>query len=249
MQYCAIADKETLASVVFTAVYRDPKSNFPYIKRIKIEGWIMNKAYHLVPEKAEMLFFTAEPNRKILVHYDGKSRLKAGFQQFNVKQFEVKGSKANGVKMLSREVVKVVAVQDDRLFADELLMAPEAAAVIQGTASRIDLDTKTVKPKTVKPKAAQPKAAQPKAAQLKAGGAKAKTTTRKVPTTQEDDTANAKKTENSTTSKRVTGNSAKPATTNKVSKKSSPSGHTAVKKPDSASSSSLLEKARRKKET
>jgi topoisomerase-4 subunit A len=259
MQYCAIADKETLASVVFTAVYRDPKSNFPYIKRIKIEGWIMNKAYHLVPEKAEMLFFTAEPNRKILVHYDGKSRLKAGFQQFNVKQFEVKGSKANGVKMLSREVVKVVAVQDDRLFADELLMAPEAAAVIQGTASRIDLDTKTVKPKTVKPKAAQPKAAQPKAAQskaaqskaaqLKAGGAKAKTTTRKVPTTQEDDTANAKKTENSTTSKRVTGNSAKPATTNKVSKKGSPSGQTAVKKPDSASSSSLLEKARRKKET
>ncbi|MBU0954423.1 MAG: DNA topoisomerase IV subunit A [Spirochaetes bacterium] len=129
MPYCTIADKDALASVIFSAVYRDPKTAQPYIKRIKIEGWIMNKDYHLVPEHAELLFFTAEPDKKFTVHYAGRSRLKAGSQVFNVKNFEVKGLKANGIKVLPREVVMVQGVDSGLLFqAEDLPSGTEGKA-------------------------------------------------------------------------------------------------------------------------
>lgn len=139
IQYCAIADKDAFAGLVFSAVYLDPKTKFPYIKRIKIEGWIMNKAYHLVPENAELLFFTVEPDRSFTLHYAAKARLKAGSQRFNVKDYEVRGSKANGIKILSREVSGLEPPRNDGLFAE----ADKRAAPVQEPDSALLAPPKT----------------------------------------------------------------------------------------------------------
>jgi topoisomerase-4 subunit A len=105
--HCAIADKEALADVVFTIVYRDGATGFPCIKRFRIEGWIMNKDYPLLPEGAQVLWFTAEAASPFTVLYEPKPRLKVKREAFRVEDYDVKGIKANGVRLASREVSTV----------------------------------------------------------------------------------------------------------------------------------------------
>ena len=102
MQYCAIADKDSISSVIFTVVYRDGKTGYPCIKRCKIEGWIMGKDYQLVPEGGRLLYFTAEPKKTIVVHYEPKARLKTLDARFRVQDYDVKGLKAQGVRLSNR---------------------------------------------------------------------------------------------------------------------------------------------------
>jgi len=102
MQYCAIADKDSISSVIFTVVYRDGKTGYPCIKRCKIEGWIMGKDYQLVPEGGRLLYFTAEPKKTVVVHYEPKARLKTLDARFRVQDYDVKGLKAQGVRLSSR---------------------------------------------------------------------------------------------------------------------------------------------------
>ena len=173
MAWCGIAEKEALAPLVFTAVYADPKSGQPYIKRIHIEGWIMNKVYHLVPENAKMLFFTAETDCKFVVHYAGRARLKAGSQQFNVKNFEVRGQKANGLKILAREVTAVYAVVAGQLFSeDELAAAADggSAAAARSAASEEPLSAKAAVAKVKGAKAKGAKVGSAKATKPDAAG-------------------------------------------------------------------------------
>ncbi len=128
MAYCAVADKDALSSVVFTVIYKDPKNGHPYIKRAQIEGWIMNKDYHLVPENAQLLFFTAEPSKKFVVRYVPKGRLKIAEETFKVSSFDVKGLKANGVKIAPREVKSVEALETGGLFDEPVKIKTPAAS-------------------------------------------------------------------------------------------------------------------------
>ena len=59
-----IAEKDLLADVVFTLVYRDAKTGYPYIKRCRIDAWILNKDYQLVPEGDQILYFTTSPDAR-----------------------------------------------------------------------------------------------------------------------------------------------------------------------------------------
>ncbi|HPB65723.1 MAG TPA: DNA topoisomerase IV subunit A, partial [Spirochaetales bacterium] len=72
--YCGIADKDELADTVFTFVYADPKNGSPYIKRCKIEAWIMNRDYQLGKEGGSLLYFTNEPKKAIVLRYAPKPR-------------------------------------------------------------------------------------------------------------------------------------------------------------------------------
>jgi topoisomerase-4 subunit A len=116
MQYCAIADKDSISSVIFTVVYRDGKTGYPCIKRCKIEGWIMGKDYQLVPEGGRLLYFTAEPKKTIVVHYEPKARLKTLDARFRVQDYDVKGLKAQGVRLSSRVASSAAAETVPGLF-------------------------------------------------------------------------------------------------------------------------------------
>lgn len=107
MLFAAIADKDALADTIFTIVYREAENGFPCIKRFRIEGWIMNKDYQLLPEGATVLWFTALPKASFKARYVKKPKVKIHEEAFRVEKFEAKGIKANGVRLAAREVAEV----------------------------------------------------------------------------------------------------------------------------------------------
>jgi topoisomerase-4 subunit A len=107
--YCATADKEELAKVLFTVVYKDKEHGFPHIKRCRIETYINNRDYLLVPDGASMLHFSAEADFSFTVIYAPKPRMKVKEEAFIASDFEEKGLKAQGVRLAAKEALSVVA--------------------------------------------------------------------------------------------------------------------------------------------
>ncbi len=105
--WCGIADKDELAKTVFTLVLRDKKEKQPYIKRFKIEGWIMNRDYPLAPEGMDILHLDTRDNFFLICHYKPKPRVKILKQQFAVADYLVKNLKAGGVRLAIRELAKL----------------------------------------------------------------------------------------------------------------------------------------------
>ena len=102
--WAAVADKEALANTVFTIVYKEAKTAYACIKRCVIEGWIMNKEYSLIPDGAQPLLVSAAPDVTFTVHYTPKPRLKVTKETFKARDFNVRGLKAGGIRLASKEV-------------------------------------------------------------------------------------------------------------------------------------------------
>ncbi|MDR3144673.1 MAG: DNA topoisomerase IV subunit A [Treponema sp.] len=100
------ADKEALGATVFTVIYKEAETGYPYIKRCVIEGWIMNKEYSLVPEGAEVLHVDTRQKFSFTLRYTPKPRLKVSEESFKAQEYLVKGLKANGVRLAAKEVKK-----------------------------------------------------------------------------------------------------------------------------------------------
>lgn len=105
--YCAIAEKESLSDIPFTIIYRDGTNGYPFIKRCRIEAWIMNKDYQLVPDGSQILFFTTAPSFAFRVKYAVRPRQRVKEERFSSKDFEEKGLKANGVRLAVKEALRV----------------------------------------------------------------------------------------------------------------------------------------------
>ena len=104
MFYCGLAEKETLSETVFTVVYKNEKNKAIYIKRCKIEKYILDKSYELVPEKCRVLFVYTGEKGAVKVNYTPKPRVKILEEAFDIEEYLVKGVKAAGVKLTSKQV-------------------------------------------------------------------------------------------------------------------------------------------------
>jgi len=100
MLYCGFVDKE----LVFNVVYRDDKTRFPYLKRCKIEQFILNKGYSIIPENCTVLKLSTDSEGIVNVEYKPKPKLKVLEETFVINDFLVKGAKAAGVRLASKEV-------------------------------------------------------------------------------------------------------------------------------------------------
>jgi hypothetical protein len=100
--YCGSAEKETLSAVLFTVVYRDGETGFPHIKRCRIEQYINNKDYFLVPDGAQILLFSTEEDFDFTVVYEPKPRMKVKEEAFSAGNFDEKGLKALGVRLAAK---------------------------------------------------------------------------------------------------------------------------------------------------
>ncbi len=100
MLYCGLVDKD----LVFNVIYRDDETKFPYIKRCKIEQFILNKGYMLVPDNCTVLKLTTDSDGVITCEYKPKPRLKVLEETFFIKDFLVKGVKAGGVRLANKEL-------------------------------------------------------------------------------------------------------------------------------------------------
>jgi topoisomerase-4 subunit A len=105
--WIGVADKEALAALVFTIIYKEGKTGSPWIKRCVIEGWIMNKEYSLVPEGALVLHVDTRQQFSFAAYYVPKSRIRITKGIFKAQDYPVKGLKAGGVKLTDREIERV----------------------------------------------------------------------------------------------------------------------------------------------
>jgi topoisomerase-4 subunit A len=105
--WIGVADKEAIANMVFTLIYKEPETGYPYIKRCVIEGWIMNKEYALVPKEATVLHVDTRETFSFTVYYIPKPRIKITKEQFKAQDYLVKGLKAGGIKLADRAVERI----------------------------------------------------------------------------------------------------------------------------------------------
>ena len=107
MWFCSLSDKETLSKVLFTVLYRDPKTNYVFIKRCRVGGFIMNRDYFFAPDGMEVLHVDTRKDFKFTVHYTKKPRVKILEQTFKAGDYAEKGLKALGIRLEAREVDSV----------------------------------------------------------------------------------------------------------------------------------------------
>ena len=104
------ADKDIISNTVFTVIYKDRENGFPFIKRCIIDGWIMNKEYSLVPEGATVLYVSTKEKFSFNLNYKPKPKLKILKQSFKAQDYNVRGLKAGGIRLASREVLKIDSI-------------------------------------------------------------------------------------------------------------------------------------------
>lgn len=107
MFWCGLADKESLAKVLFTVIYRDPETNFVFVKRTRINGYIMNRDYFFAPDGKEVLHVDTRKNFTFTLHYIKKGRVKKLDETFKADKFPEKGFKAQGVRVTAKEVESI----------------------------------------------------------------------------------------------------------------------------------------------
>ncbi|MDR2632621.1 MAG: DNA topoisomerase IV subunit A [Treponema sp.] len=105
--WIGVADKEALAALVFTLIYKDAKTGCPWIKRCVIEGWIMNKEYALVPEGAQVLHVDTREQFTFSAYYVHKPRVRITKGSFKAQDYPVKGLKTAGLKLADRAVERL----------------------------------------------------------------------------------------------------------------------------------------------
>ena len=105
--WIGVADKDILAKTIFSVIYKEKDTGFPYIKRCVIEGWIINKDYFLVPDGAQVLNIDTRPKFTFSVKYAPKPRLKVLSENFKVQDYNVRGIKAGGIRLSAKEAEAV----------------------------------------------------------------------------------------------------------------------------------------------
>ncbi len=104
MLACIQADKDTLAKTEFSILYRDKKTKYIYLKRCKIEQFILEKTYSIVPDDATILKLTTRSDVDAVLSYKPKPRLKVLEESFPVDDYQVKSVKAQGVRLTTKEL-------------------------------------------------------------------------------------------------------------------------------------------------
>ncbi len=103
MLYCGFADQETCENTIFTVVYRN-KEEYPYIKRCRVEKFILNRGYSIIPDNCTVLNAATVEDGSVTVNYKPKPRLRVLRQTFNISDYAIKGVRAMGVRLASKEV-------------------------------------------------------------------------------------------------------------------------------------------------
>jgi topoisomerase-4 subunit A len=104
MLACGHADKDILTKRVFSIIYRNNENKSVYLKRCKIEQFIIGKSYSIVPDNCTILKLTSKQDVAAELTYKPKPRLKVLEETFPVKEYLVKSVRATGVKLSDKEV-------------------------------------------------------------------------------------------------------------------------------------------------
>ncbi|TVQ37945.1 MAG: DNA topoisomerase IV subunit A [Spirochaetaceae bacterium] len=102
MLVCGHADKQTLTQRVFTVLYKNAKGT--YLKRCRIEGYILDKGYQIVPDGSEPLKVTTKEDVNVVLKYKPLSKYKVLEERFAVSDYLIKSARAAGVRLSNKEL-------------------------------------------------------------------------------------------------------------------------------------------------
>ncbi|MEE0878885.1 MAG: DNA topoisomerase IV subunit A [Treponemataceae bacterium] len=149
MWYCGYSEKESLSKVLFTIIYRDPKTQYAFIKRCRVEGYIMNRDYLIVPEGMEVLHVDTRNKFSFTLNFVQKPRLKITEQSFKAQDYEEKGLKTLGVRLVAREVESITVVESKSSSTEPSAKSEEKSSVAKTESAKTTSEVKTVAKKTV----------------------------------------------------------------------------------------------------
>lgn len=107
LRYCGFADKDSLSKILFTIIYRDPETQYAYVKRCKITAYIMNRDYFFAPDGMEVLHVDTRKNFTFELNYVKKPKMKVFTEKFKAQDYLEKGLKALGVRVTAKEVESI----------------------------------------------------------------------------------------------------------------------------------------------
>ena len=107
LRYCGFADKDSLSKMLFTIIYRDPETQYAYVKRCKIAAYIMNRDYFFAPDGMEVLHVDTRKNFTFELNYVKKPKMKVFTEKFKAQDYLEKGLKALGVRVTAKEVESI----------------------------------------------------------------------------------------------------------------------------------------------
>ena len=97
--HCGFVDK----NLVFTVIFKE-RNGHTFIKRCRIDKFILNRTYGLVPEDCKVLKLTTRLDRKVVLDYKPKPRLRVLRQEFSIAEYPVRGLRAGGIRISTREL-------------------------------------------------------------------------------------------------------------------------------------------------
>jgi len=103
MLSCGHADKDILPNRVFSILYQNARGD-TYLKRCRIEQFILDKQYSIVPAGAKVLKLTTRTEGQAVLKYKPAPRLRVLEESFDLDDYLIKSVKASGVKLTSKKV-------------------------------------------------------------------------------------------------------------------------------------------------
>jgi topoisomerase IV subunit A len=94
---------------VFSVLYKD-SSGVYFMKRFNVSKFILAKEYSYMPEDAELVFFSAEPDPVIKLFYEPRKRARVTEQFLDFREMLVKAVSSRGNKVAERPIIKVKKV-------------------------------------------------------------------------------------------------------------------------------------------
>jgi topoisomerase-4 subunit A len=152
MWYCGYSEKESLSKVLFTIIYRDPKTQYAFIKRCRVEGYIMNRDYFIVPEGMEVLHVDTRNKFSFTLNFVPKPRLKITEQSFKAQDYEEKGLKTLGVRLVAREVESITVQETKSSGTEPSAKSEEKSSVAKTESGKSDGNSSVAKTSTANAK-------------------------------------------------------------------------------------------------
>jgi topoisomerase IV subunit A len=107
MLFCSNADKESLGKIVFSIIYQNKKNKYVFLKRFRIEKFILDKSYLAVPEDSKLLKLTIKEDVEVAINFVPKPRIKILEEVHPVSEFLIKNVRAGGNRLSTKEIKSI----------------------------------------------------------------------------------------------------------------------------------------------
>lgn len=94
---------------IFSALYRDCKGIY-FAKRFCVSKFMLGKEYAWLPENVELLYFSADPDPLLKLHFEPRKRARISEQLLDFKEIHIKPVTSRGYKVAERPIMEVVPV-------------------------------------------------------------------------------------------------------------------------------------------